>query len=99
MALSLQSLKRHGTQPAVGSTAGTPNLNQISSFVYATDDAAAVVEAAGYFNAARGLMTVGSIIQAVMAIGGGTPVHKNYVVTAVPNSGNVTIAIQTVTAG
>lgn len=99
MSFCSQSLKRHGTQPAVGSTTGTANPNQVSSFAYATDDAAAVVETAGYFNAARGLFTVGSIIQSIMAVAGGTPVAKNYVVTAVPNTGNVTIALFATAAG
>lgn len=98
MTYCTQSLRRHGTQPAVGSVAGTSNLNQTSSFAYATDDAAAVVEAAGYFNAARGLLTPGSIIQASMAVGS-APVAKNYVVTAVPNTGNVTIALFATAAG
>ena len=70
----------------------------ISVHGFGTPDAAATVETSGYFNAARGRLAKGDIIMAAMVIDG-TPVLKNYVVTAVPASGNVTIALQTATAG
>ncbi len=70
----------------------------ISSSNYGTADAPATVETAGYFNGARAKLTVGDIIIASMGIGG-TLKLKIYQVTAVPATGNVTIALQTVTAG
>lgn len=64
---------------------------------YITDDTAAVVEAVGYFNSAADRLVVGSIIMAVMGMGG-TMKLKNYLVTA--NDGTVvTIALQTTAAG
>lgn len=98
MALSLKSLSRIGQQAAVGSAAGAPQAQQVGMLIYATDDAAATVEAAGYFNGARAFLRKGDIILATM-VNGGTPVTKQYVATAVPASGNVTIALQTTTAG
>ncbi len=62
-----------------------------------TADAAATVETAAYFDAAYLRLPKGTIIDAVMAVGG-TPVRKSYVVTASSASG-VTIALQTATAG
>lgn len=62
-----------------------------------TTDAPAVVEAANYLNASVSRLPKGTMIEAVMSIGG-TPILKNYVVTA--NTGTaVTIALQTTTAG
>jgi hypothetical protein len=62
-----------------------------------TADAAATVEAANYLNASVKRLPKGTVIQAVMAIGG-TPVLKQYVVTV--NSGTaVTIALQGTSAG
>lgn len=85
-------------QGPVGSTAGAAKANQSSGFAYATDDAAATVETAGYFNNARSLLSVGDFIAAVCAASG-TPVLKNYVVLTVPATGNVTIGLATTTAG
>lgn len=98
MTLSTKSLVRLSTQAPVGSAAGAPQQQQVSVFVYATDVAAATVETAGYFNGARAQLRKGDIILASM-VNGGTPVGKTYVVTAVPATGNVTIALQTATAG
>jgi hypothetical protein len=98
MAFSTRSLTRITHQVAVGLASGAVAPRQISVFSYATDDAAAVVEAAGYFNDARSRLTVGSIIFASMVLGG-TPVLKSLIVTAVPATGNVTVALQTTTAG
>ena len=64
---------------------------------YITLDAAATVEATGYFNSIYQNLPVGSLIDAIMAVGG-TPVFKNYIVTASSSAG-VTIALQTVSAG
>jgi hypothetical protein len=58
-----------------------------------TPEAAAAVEAAGYFNSAAVRLPKGSLIEAVMAVTG-TPVTKRYVVTA--NDGAVvTVAVGT----
>jgi hypothetical protein len=58
---------------------------------YVTDDAHATAAAAGYFNPVRMMLTVGDVIIAVTAAGT-TPVLRFYVVTAVPASGNITVA-------
>lgn len=58
---------------------------------YATDDTKAEVIAAGYFNNARADMSVGSIIDAVVAAAT-SPVFVKMRVTAVPDSGNITVA-------
>lgn len=94
MAFSSRSLSRVSMQVVVGSTAGAPKDNQVSLFLYATDDAAAVVETAGYFNTAREQLQKGDQISASLAVSG-TPVLKHYVVTASPSAGNVTIAVAT----
>jgi len=98
MSLSVKSLSRIGQQAAVGSTAGAPQAQQAGLLLYATDDPAATVEAAGYFNGARAFLRKGDIILATM-VNSGTAVTKQYVASAVPATGNVTIAIQVVTAG
>lgn len=73
------------------------NAQPMSEFSYVHTDAAAVVEAAGYFNAAYRTLAKGDLIDAVMAMGG-TPVTKRYVVTA-SSSAAVTIALQSPAAG
>jgi hypothetical protein len=98
MALSLKSLSRQGQQVAVGSAAGNPQAQQAGMLFYATDDAAATVEAAGYWNGARAFIRKGDVVIASM-VNSGTPVSKSYVFTAVPATGNVTAAIQIDTAG
>lgn len=98
MALSQRSLVRIAHQTPVGLAAGTPSDRTAGQWFYATDDAAATVEGAGYWNGARQFLRVGDVITAVMAAAG-TPVLKAYVVTAVPASGNITTAIQATTLG
>ena len=66
-------------------------------FRYSTADAASVVQGAGYFNSASGLLAVGDVIMTTVALGG-TPQVKTYVVTAVSSAGVVTIALQTTVA-
>ncbi len=108
MAFGLRALKRvldFNSSDASGTVkVGAPN----AAWQYATDDLAATVETAGYFNLAGAGLTaapgnnslkVGDTIRAVMAISG-TPVFKDYVVTAVPAvNSNVTIALQTTSGG
>lgn len=98
MALSLKSLSRQGQQVAVGSAAGNPQAQQAGLLFYSTDDAAATVEAAGYWNAARPFLRKGDVVIASM-VNSGTPVSKAYVFTAVPATGNITAAIQIDSAG
>lgn len=78
----------------VGSGAGA----QGRKWMLVTNDAAAVVEAANYLNASAGLLTKGDVIEATMARGG-TPILKNYVVTAISAANVVTIALQSTAAG
>ena len=75
-----------------------PDGKTISTWHYATNDLASAVEAAGFFNDMRNSASVGDIIIASLDLDG-TPVLKNYMFTAVPASGNVTVALQTTTAG
>ena len=70
----------------------------VNAWLYATPDAAATVEAAGYFNNARAKLKKNDLLRAVM-VTGGVCVIKQYVFSAVPASGNVTITLQTTTAG
>ena len=94
-----RALARQQSPTPVGLASGAQKNALVSLYSYATDDAAATVEAAGYFNSARTRLTVGTVIIASMA-NAGTPVLKAYVVTAAPQvTGNVTIALQTTTAG
>lgn len=68
----------------------------IRFLTYATNDTAAEVVAAGYFNDARADMSVGTIIDAEVDCDG-TQASVRMRVTAVPSSGNVTVANITVT--
>ncbi|MFZ1963869.1 MAG: hypothetical protein WAU78_10485 [Roseiarcus sp.] len=78
-------------------TPGTPTT-QKSLWGYVTADAAATVENGGYFPATLYTqLSLGDVIMAVMACNG-TPVIKNYVVTA-SGSGGITVALQTASAG
>lgn len=66
---------------------------------YATDDAKAVVATAGYFNDARADMSVGSIIDCVVNVAA-SPAFVKLRVTAVPATGDITVAdITAVAAG
>lgn len=91
MAFDTNGLKRQF--PKGATAAGAPN----NHWTYETADAAATVEGASYFAGAVLDLLKGDTIQATMAKGG-TPVGKQYVVTA--NNGTTpTIAIFTATAG
>lgn len=76
---------------------GAGNVNTISFFDYASADAQAAIVAAGYFNGAREQLTKGSVITAVGTVDA-TPTVEFYVVTAVPATGNVTVALEAGTA-
>ena len=97
MTYSPKSLVR-GLQIPVGETTGLPGATQITKWAYATKDAAATVETAGYFNSARARLTVGDTIDCTFAQGG-TPIHKMLRVLTVPASGDVTVGQSSVTAG
>lgn len=90
MAFNLQGLHRFANGGIIGSGEGSVK----SLFDYQTPDTAAALEAAGYFNAAAGLLSVGSKIFASVEVPAATKA-KTYVVTG--NTGTVvTIAAQTV---
>jgi hypothetical protein len=98
MSFSPLSLARISKMVAVGSTAGLPQSQQCALWLYASDDAAATIETAGYFNSARALLRVGDVILTTCA-NSGTPILKVHKVLTVPASGNVTIGMGSVTAG
>lgn len=98
MTFSLLSLARVTKLVAVGTTAGLPQAQQCGLHFYATDDAAATVEADGYFNNARHLLKKGDCILASCA-NSGTAILKVLKVATVPASGNVTTGMGSVTAG
>lgn len=73
---------------------GGNTVKQLCDWDLASDDDAAAVETAGYFNSLAGTLQVGEIIDARLDLNG-TPQLKTYMVTA--NTGTVvTVAKQTV---
>lgn len=94
MAFDIAGLRRLAPRGAVGNGAGSVT----SAWAYDSNDAAATVEAANYFNSAADSFAKGDTIDAVMARGG-TPVRKSYVVTSATGAATVTVALQTTTAG
>lgn len=100
MALSPASVIRVASSVPVGLASGQVSTanRPISVWSYATIDAAATVETAGYWNGMRSFFQVGDQVLATMAMGA-TAVLKPYVVTAVPATGNVVLALGIVTAG
>lgn len=90
MAFNLDGFKRLASVGAIGT--GTGSVKALCT--YHTNDDAAAVEAAGYFNSlAPNDLRAGDIIMAGLDIDG-TPALKNYIVTAVTATA-VTIAAQT----
>lgn len=87
-------IRRSGAGISYGSGA---TIKQLQDWELATDDDAATVETAGYFNALAALMKVGEKIVARLDLDG-TPAFREYIVSA--NSGTVvTITRENVTAG
>ncbi|TCQ82611.1 hypothetical protein EDF68_1011002 [Ochrobactrum sp. BH3] len=84
MAFKIRALARYNTAPV--DTGRNCNF-----YSYATDDAKATVLTAGYFNDARSTLKVNDIID-VVAVHNGTGAHARLIVTAVPGSGNITVA-------
>lgn len=86
MALNLRSLALYASTPY-----GTASKS-VNWYKYATADAGATVIAAGYFNGARDKLKVNDVVDClVVADGVGDLV--TVVMTAVPASGNVTVAV------
>lgn len=98
MSFCLSALQRTFQANAVGAATGVVKPTSTRSlWTYSTDDAAATVEAAGYFNDAAKQLAVGDVVMCVMAFSG-TPVLKSYVVTV--NTGSaVTVVLQATAAG
>lgn len=69
----------------------------LSTWHLVSNDAAAAVEASNYLDDAADALNVGDIIFAALDIDG-SPVLKNYIVTAISGAGAVTIAVQTAAA-
>lgn len=87
MAYDVKNIKRF----AIGATLGTGSTATAGLWHYKTNDAAATVETANYFNSLVGEMNVGDVIWASLAQAT-APIGKTYTVTA--NSGTVvTIAV------
>ncbi|YBV97531.1 hypothetical protein M1D80_11820 [Phyllobacteriaceae bacterium JZ32] len=83
MAFKIRSLIRMTTVPI------EPG-RRVNFYRYASNDAAATVIAAGYFNEARAELTKGDIIEAVVAHST-TPDHLLLQVADSPGSGDVTV--------
>jgi hypothetical protein len=69
------------------SAPGVSNITHL--FLYRTAHTRAQVEAAGYFNAVRGRLTVGSVINVVYGVGGAIG-FESYLVTSVTAGSDVT---------
>lgn len=85
MALVKDQLSKTGNLNAVS---GAPRSRQLWHYNGGADAVATVV-AAGYFNDVRGFLNVGDLILLVAA---GNAAFRALTVTAVPASGNVTVA-------
>ena len=90
MSLNLRSLALFASAPYGAATAAASKVN---FHVYATADAQATVLTAGYFNGARDKLKVNDAIFC-MSVAGGTGVLDALKVTAVPSSGDITVAKQ-----
>ncbi|MFG1300364.1 hypothetical protein V5F49_11275 [Xanthobacter sp. V3C-3] len=87
MAFDDKSFRGHSRGAALP-TAGSRSLRD---WRYATNDDHATVAAAGYFNNARAFIGIGDTVVASVSMGT-TPQLREYIFTAVPASGNVTVA-------
>lgn len=94
MAYDPKSMVAMGIGPFLSTAANTYTGYKQNVFYYATTDAKATVQAAGYFNSAAALLKVGDLINATFGVGG-TIGFMSYIVTA--NTGSaVTVALQSV---
>lgn len=91
MSLSKKALSRQGMSDRGAS-------NHTCFYYYSSNDTAAELLAAGYFNGVRDILSVGDIIHAVADIDG-TPDYLNIMVATVPDTGNVTTSAQTGASG
>lgn len=91
MAFALTGLKCISHVGSIGTGAGSVR----KVFSYITNDDAATVQAAGYFNSVASSFAVGDVVIASLDLDG-TPLAKMYVVTAASASA-VTIALFTTT--
>lgn len=91
MAFALTGLKCISHLGSIGTGSGSVK----KLFSYVTNDDAATVQAAGYFNSVAAQFSVGDVIIASLDLDG-SPLMKNYVVTAASATA-VTIALQTTT--
>lgn len=95
MAYNEKALRVKFGEGATGASVDGKNFFRLASYI--TEDAPAVVEAAGYFNAAASRLPKGTVIMAVMDFAGAVE-FKQYVVSA--NTGAaVTIKLQKTAAG
>lgn len=72
----------------VGSPSAPGSANITHEFLYRTTHTKAQVEAAGYFNNARGRLNIGSIIKVVYGVGG-TMGQEEYLISAVAPAADV----------
>lgn len=93
MPFDINNLRRCGYGAALAQ-----NAPPVSTHSYVTADAAATVEAAGYFNAGTKHLAKGDKIEARMAMTG-TPVLKEYIVTNASGAAVVVVALQAPAAG
>lgn len=91
MAHSKRALNRIGSSMSAAGVA-------VSLFLLASDDDAATVLTAGYLNDNRAELAVNDVI-IIMAVAGGTGDMLIVKVTAVPATGNVTIAVNSEASG
>ena len=91
MALDIRQLKRYNTITLMGN-------RQVSWYNYGTNDTAAEVVAAGYWNNARDTVKVGDCVDAIIDVDG-TPDRIAFRFTAVPSTGNVTVGYDGDAAG
>jgi hypothetical protein len=95
MAFFLNNLVPVGGQNrrAAPGTGEANGRGAMALWVYRTEDAAAVVDTAGYFNGARGLLQQGDIILRLTINSSGVPQTSGmHIVTAAPASGNIDVA-------
>jgi hypothetical protein len=91
MSYEARALKRYNTVTL-------PGNRQVSWYNYATNDTAAEVVAANYFDKARDTVKVGDCVDAIIDVDG-TIDRISFRFTAVPTSGNVTVAYDGDAAG
>lgn len=92
MAFDIKGWRRGPDMGAIGSGAGSMK----SKHFYVSNDDAAAVQAANYFNGLAAQLSKGDIIECSLDIDA-TPLTKTYVVTSAQGATTVTVALQTTT--